>query len=104
MPTWTDPGAVEFDAVVTAAGTRTGAFVELPFDADLLFGTRGRVPVVAQLDDVTYRASLVPYGGPHLLAVLRAVRRRTGKDVGDVVHVRLHLDADVGASVVPPLT
>ncbi|WP_069385849.1 DUF1905 domain-containing protein [Cellulosimicrobium cellulans] len=97
MPTWTDPGEVEFDAVVTAAGTTTGAFVELPFDAAELFGTRCRVPVLACVDGVAYRASLVSYGGPHLLAVLRAVRRDVGKGVGDVVHVRVRLDAGVSA-------
>jgi hypothetical protein len=97
MPTWTDPGEVEFDAVVTAAGTATGAFVELPFDAVDLFGTRGRVPVLVHVDHVAYRASLVSYGGPHLLAVLRDVRRVLGKGVGDAVHVRVRLAADVSA-------
>ncbi|MBD5787280.1 DUF1905 domain-containing protein [Cellulosimicrobium terreum] len=97
MPTWTDPGEVEFDAVVSAAGTTTGAFVELPFDTDRLFGTRGRVPVVAHVDGIGYHASLVSYGGPHLLAVLRSVRRRTHKGVGDTVRVRLRLDDEVSA-------
>jgi len=97
MPTWTDPGEVSFDAVLTAAGTSSGVFVEVPVDTTELFGTRGRVPVQAQVDDVPYRASLVAYGGPHLLSVLRAVRSRLGKDVGDVVHVRLLLARDVSA-------
>ncbi len=97
MPTWTDPGTVEFDALVVAAGTRSGAFVALPLDTVDLFGTRGRVPVVAEVDDVTYHASLVSYGGPHLLAILRHVRGATGKDVGDTVHVTLRLAADVSA-------
>ncbi|WP_353709168.1 DUF1905 domain-containing protein [Cellulosimicrobium sp. ES-005] len=97
MPTWTDPGPVEFDAVVIAAGTRTGAFVALPYDAVDLFGTRGRVPVVAKVDDVRYHASLVAYGGPHLLAVLRSVRAATGKGVGDTVHVAVRLAAEVSA-------
>nr|WP_051876896.1 amino acid permease [Cellulosimicrobium sp. MM] len=97
MPTWTDPGPVEFDAVVVAAGTRSGAFVALPVDVLDLFGTRGRVPVLAAVDDVAYHASLVAYGGPHLLAVLRSVRAATGKDVGDTVHVSVRLDAGVSA-------
>ncbi|WP_228087960.1 amino acid permease, partial [Cellulosimicrobium cellulans] len=97
MPTWTDPGPVEFDAVVVAAGTRSGAFVTLPVDVLDLFGTRGRVPVLAAVDDVAYHASLVAYGGPHLLAVLRSVRAATGKDVGDTVHVSVRLDAGVSA-------
>jgi hypothetical protein len=97
MPTWTDPGTVEFDALVVAAGTRSGAFVAFPLDVAGLFGTRGRVPVVARVDEVAYRASLVSYGGPHLLAILRSVRRSTGKGVGDTVHVTLRLANDVSA-------
>ncbi|PTU58043.1 DUF1905 domain-containing protein [Sphaerisporangium cinnabarinum] len=97
MPTWTDPGPVEFDAEVVAAGTRSGAFVALPVDVVDLFGTRGRVPVLAAVDDVAYHASLVAYGGPHLLAVLRSVRAATGKGVGDTVHVSVRLDDGVSA-------
>ncbi|WP_435736117.1 DUF1905 domain-containing protein [Cellulosimicrobium sp. PMB13] len=97
MPTWTDPGEVEFDAVLTAAGTASGLFVEVPLDTTDLFGTRGRVPVRVEVDDVAYHASLVAYGGPHLLAVLRAVRDRLGKGAGDRVHVSLRLAAEVSA-------
>ncbi|KAJ8142542.1 hypothetical protein OY671_004304 [Metschnikowia pulcherrima] len=86
-----------FDAVVVAAGTRSGAFVALPVDVLDSFGTRGRVPVLAAIDDVAYHASLVAYGGPHSLAVLRSVRAATGKDVGDTVHVTVRLDAGVSA-------
>ena len=80
-----------------AERTRSGAFVALPYDAIDLFGTRGRVPVVAEVDDVPYRASLVAYGGPHLLALLRSVRAETGKGVGDTVHVSVRLAAEVSA-------
>ena len=95
MPTWTDPGEVTFDAVLVTAGTPSGVFVEVPVDTTELFGTRGRVPVDARLDGVDYRASLVAYDGPHLLAVLRAVRERLGKGVGDTVRVSLRLPAEV---------
>ncbi|WP_251153846.1 DUF1905 domain-containing protein [Cellulosimicrobium sp. Marseille-Q4280] len=97
MPTWTDPGEVEFDAVLVDSGTASGVFVEVPVDTTDLFGTRGRVPVRVEVDDVAYHASLVAYGGPHLLAVLRAIRDRLGKGVGDQVHVTLRLAAGVSA-------
>lgn len=97
MPTWTDPGEVEFDAVLVDSGTASGVFVEVPVDTTDLFGTRGRVPVRVEVDDVAYHASLVAYGGPHLLAVLRAIRDRLGKGVGDQVHVTLRLAAEVSA-------
>jgi hypothetical protein len=97
MPTWTDPGEVEFAAVLVDSGTASGVFVEVPVDTTDLFGTRGRVPVRVEVDDVAYHASLVAYGGPHLLAVLRAIRDRLGKGVGDQVHVTLRLAAGVSA-------
>ena len=93
MPTWTNPGLLEFDAVITRSSERgAGSFVAFPGDVSELFGTRGRVPVATTIDGAPYRGSLVTYGGPHLLGVLKAVQEQIGKGPGDTVHVRLELD------------
>ncbi|WP_265521046.1 DUF1905 domain-containing protein [Oerskovia flava] len=92
MPTWIDPGEIEFDAAIVPGSQGRGAFVEVPLDTADLYGTRGRIPVVASLDGLRFHASLFSYGGPHWLGVLRAVRAELGKGVGDHVHVRLRLD------------
>jgi hypothetical protein len=94
MPTYRDPGVVEFDAVITRADvTGSSAFVEFPFDVPDLFGVKGRVPVTATFDGVGYRGSLVTYGGPrHLILVLTDLQERIGKSAGDTVHVTIALD------------
>jgi hypothetical protein len=94
MPTYADPGVVEFDAVIQRADvTGSSAFVEFPFDVPATFGVKGRVPVTATFDGADYRGSLVTYGGPrHLILVLTELQERIGKRAGDSVHVALKLD------------
>jgi len=93
MPTYLDPGPQAFDAVIQRADVAgAGAYVEFPGDVAVLFGARGRVPVRARFDGVDYRGSLVTYGGPHIVGVLKDVQARIGKGPGDTVHVELELD------------
>jgi hypothetical protein len=84
---------VEFDAVIERSDTTgSGSFVPIPFDVPAVFGTRGRVPVTATIDGVPYRGSIVAYGGPHLLIVLKDIQRQLNKGPGDTVHVALEKD------------
>ena len=91
MPTWTDPGPQEFDAPLES-GTGGGCWVTVPVEIQALFGGKGRVPVLAYIDDVEYRGSVAPYGGAHRLGVLKSIRQRLGKEPGSSVHIRLSLD------------
>jgi hypothetical protein len=51
MPTFTDPGTIAFDGVLTrSSASGSSAFVAFPFDVEQLFETRGRVPVTVALD------------------------------------------------------
>ncbi len=64
-----------------------------PYDVEEEFGTQGRVPVKATFDGTPYTGSLVKYGQPeHMIGVLKAVRQRIGKGVGDAVEVVLSKD------------
>lgn len=93
MARFSNPGAIEFDGVITRADvTGSSSFVTFPFEVKELFGVAGRVPITALIDGVDYRGSLVTYGGPHLLLILTAIREKLGKQPGDSVHVRLELD------------
>ncbi|MET0933942.1 MAG: YdeI/OmpD-associated family protein [Mycetocola sp.] len=93
MPTYSDPGPVTFDAVLTRSDTSgSSAFVAFPFDVAVLYGTRGRVPVNATFDGVGYRGSLVTYGDGHMILVLGEIRRQIGKEAGDTVAVTIELD------------
>ncbi len=80
-----------FDATIEQ-GDQGGAFVTIPFDMQEVFGTRGRVPVVATFDGHEYRGSISPMGGRHLVIIRRAIREAIGKDVGDGVAVTVQKD------------
>ena len=77
-----------FRAVIEDAGDG-GAFVTIPFDVEQAFGKK-RVKVLATIQGVPYRGSLVRMGGEcHLLPVLKDIRRQTGKSIGDEIEVQL---------------
>ncbi len=69
-----------------------GAYVTIPFDVETTFGKK-RVPVLATIDGVPYRGSLVRMGGScHILGILKAIREAVGKNVGDVVEITIEED------------
>lgn len=75
-------------------GDGGGAYVTVPFDVEKVFGKK-RVPVLAAIDGVPYRGSLVRMGGPcHILGVLKEIRARIGKNVGDTVEVTIEEDTE----------
>jgi len=82
-----------FGAAIESAGGG-GAFVRVPFDVEAAFGKK-RVPVRATIDGVPYRGTLVRMGEPcHLLVVLKEIRERLGKEVGDAVDVTVEEDLE----------
>ena len=91
----------EFDAVIDA-GDGGGAFVKIPFDVNEVFGKK-RVQVSATFDGEPYRGLLVRMGEPwHILIILKSIREKIGKSVGDQVHVTVEAD-DVPRTIeVPP--
>lgn len=73
-------------------GRGGGAFVFFPYDVEKEFGTKGRVPVGASFDGVTYRGSLAKYDPQHVLGVPKAIREEIGKQLGSTVEVEVWLD------------
>ena len=72
---------------------RGGACVLFPYDVEKEFDTRGRVPVKAKIDGVPYTGSLIKHGRPeHMLPILKAIRERIGKQLGDEVEVVVQRD------------
>jgi hypothetical protein len=81
-----------FEARIEAADGG-GAYVLFPYDVEQEFGMRDRVPVKATIDGVPYAGSLMKCGGPvPMLGVLKGIRERIGKAIGDMVEVELHRD------------
>ncbi len=82
---------MEFDATIQKHGTIDGAYVELPFDPVEVFGAK-RVKVLAAFDGEPYRGSVVTMGGCTLIGIPQAIRKKIGKNPGDVCRVRLEKD------------
>lgn len=82
-----------FRAVIEE-GDSGGAFVTIPFDVEQTFGKK-RVKIKASIDGEAYRGSLVRMGGPqHMLLVLKEIRAKIGKNIGEEVSVELEEDLD----------
>ena len=70
------------------AGDGGGAYVLFPYDTEKEFATKGKVPVKATFNGVTYAGSLIKYGQPqHMLGVLKSIREQIGKGPGDTIEV-----------------
>lgn len=79
----------EFEAVIQKVPELDGAYVEIPFDVKEEF-KKGRVPVVATFDGVSYEGSLVRRGTPgHILGILKSIRAQINKQPGDSVKVTI---------------
>jgi bifunctional DNA-binding transcriptional regulator/antitoxin component of YhaV-PrlF toxin-antitoxin module len=82
----------KFKATIQAAGGG-GAYVLFPYDAKESFGTSGRVPITATFNGEPYSGTMVKYGHPqHMLVVLKEIREKIGKQVGDEITVTVTED------------
>jgi Bacteriocin-protection, YdeI or OmpD-Associated/Domain of unknown function (DUF1905) len=89
-----------FKAVIQNAGGG-GAFVEVPFDVEKVFGSK-KPRVKALIEGVPYRGTLVRMGTEcHLLLILKSIREQVGRTFGDEVKVSVELDVEERVVVVP---
>jgi hypothetical protein len=65
------------------------------------FGRKSRVPVIATINGYTYRSSLSPMGGCHMLPVARPVRAGARVAGGDRVKLTLREDTEERTIDVP---
>ena len=73
-----------------------------PYDIEKEFATQGKVPVRATFNGVPYTGSLVKYRNPHhVLGVLKAIHKQTGKGPGDTIEVVVWRDEEVRTLEVP---
>jgi hypothetical protein len=83
-----------FQAVIEPVPEKSGAFVRVPYDIRTEFG-KGRLKVHAWFDDVPYDGSIVNMGVRnadgsicYILGVRKDIRKKIGKDAGDLVDVK----------------
>ena len=90
----------EFTAVIENAGGG-GAYVRIPFNVEQAFGSK-RPKVKATFDEVPYRGLLVRMGTPyHMLVLLKEIRAKIGKEIGDRVAVTVEADVEPRVVEVP---
>lgn len=79
----------EFDAEIKKVDGTNGAYVEFPYDVKELF-QKGRVPVHASFDGISYDGSLVRMKTPcHIIGLLKSIREELQKQPGDIVSVTI---------------
>jgi hypothetical protein len=81
--------SIAFDTTVTAAGNNTGIVV--PDNLIERLGAGRRPTVVVNVNGYEYRSTVAVMGGRHMISVSAAVRKETGLNGGDPIHVTLTL-------------
>lgn len=78
------------------------AYVEIPFDVQKEFGTRGQVKVVASFEGFEYRGSLATMGHHcHIIGITQKVRLAIEKNAGDTIHVIIKKDEEPRTVEIP---
>ena len=73
-----------------------------PYDTEKEFATKGRVPVKATFNGISYAGSLIKYGKPlPVLGMPKAIREQTGKGPGDTIEVIVWRDEEARTVEVP---
>jgi hypothetical protein len=81
--------------LVRPEGTGTWVYVDVPFDAAAVFGSRGQIRVRGTVGGAAFRSSLMPRGdGTHYLVVGAELRQSVGAGVGDTVDVQVEPDPE----------
>ena len=76
-------------------GPQGGYYIDFPYDAMELFGTRSKVKIKVWIDGYYQRKSLIPKGdGSHLILVNMEARAAIGKNDGDKVSVVVEHDTE----------
>jgi hypothetical protein len=90
--------------VFSAKIERLGAWyvIQVPAKVSKAFGKRGHLPVIAKVNGVELRRSMMPLkAGKHFLALNADLRKRARIDLGDRVKVSLMLDHSPPEAPIP---
>ena len=79
----------------------SGAYFQVPFNVHEVFSTKAQVKVRGTIDGRTYRSSIMPMGGKHMMVVNKEIREAINKKVGDKVKVVMEIDTSPRIITVP---
>jgi len=81
----------EFTAIIKQHEHINGAYVEIPFDVQGVFGAK-RIKVSATFDGYKYQGSIVRMDGCYLLGITQQIRKEINKNFGETVLVTVEKD------------
>jgi hypothetical protein len=94
------PESYQFDAVIYRMGPPR--CVDVPAHISEALGGETYIPVVVRAGEATSRTTLSPRGGgQHRLFVSSDLRRASGRDIGDAIHLIIHRDTASREAVLP---
>ena len=93
-------GSARFTATLVPRGPAAAIVLEADQVATVGEGAK-RFPVVATVNDHTWRTTVTRMRGEFLVGLNRAVRQEAGVDAGDTVEVEIELDTAPREVVVP---
>ena len=67
-------------------------YIQIPFSVPEVFGRKGQVPVRATINGFTFRNSLMPRKGVHILGIGKDILAGAGATPGETVQVELAFD------------
>ncbi len=94
---------IEFDAIIKTNPEYVGsAYVDIPFDVEKTFNGKKRVKIKALIEGFEYRGTLVRMGTQcHILIIVKEIREKNGKQVGDLIHISLKEDTEERTIEIP---
>jgi len=89
-----------FETVLEKHSSMEATGITIPFDVEKEFGAK-RVPVVATVNGVEYRGSIVRMSGKYMLGIPKAFRDAAGIAAGDNIVVTVAVDKSERTVEVP---
>ncbi len=89
--------------LVKGHGEGSWTRIEIPFDAEAVFGKKGYIQVKGKIDDYTFSKIKMMPGSKekHWLPINEKIRKAINKNIGENVTVELELDKDVVIYEIP---
>ena len=92
---------IKFEAIIKKIPDKDATYIEIPFNVEEVFGAK-RVKVKAKFDNIGYRGSIVKMGGPcHMIGITKDIRKKIGKDEGDIIFVEVEKDEEERVVEIP---
>ena len=94
--------AKRFRATLNKSETNEATSINIPFDVEKTYGTRGRVPVRGTINGYPFRSSIFRMGGDcHFMVVNKSMREGAKVKAGDTISVLMERDEEPRV-IIPP--